>query len=73
MNSIATCIQCEDTKPLSDFIVADGRRTKVCIECGLDEISIQDTVEISEEFTDAIKDMGDEFTPVDELTFPDEQ
>jgi len=72
MNRLATCIQCEDTKPISDFVVADGRRTKICIECGLDEVSIQDTVEISDEFTEEIKNMGEDFIPVDELTLPDE-
>ena len=68
---IGTCISCGETKGINEFIVADGRRTKKCIDCGIDEIDIQDTVEVDKEedatFQDAVDNMGEDFIPVDEL------
>ena len=56
MRSIGTCTACGETKEYSEFVVEDGRRTKVCLQCGVDETNIEDTVAIADDEIEFIEE-----------------
>lgn len=63
MNRVKTCAECGETKDKVSFVIENGKRTDICIDCAEGK---------NQEFLDAINHMGDEFTPVDKLEFPDD-
>lgn len=56
MTRTVICEECGETKNVSEFVVKDGKRTKLCKDCN--------------SFTEEIESMGD-VTPIGELDLDD--
>lgn len=62
---IRTCTVCEQSKERKEFAVVEGKRSTVCKACDTEG-------EVDATFQAEIANMGADFIPVNELTFPEE-
>lgn len=68
MLSIKQCSCCHKLKDLNEFVTRNSKRLPYCKECEA-EVTIELSTEEVDEFLHAIDDMGNDFTPADELEF----